>query len=192
MNVNQGPLKLAQQNNNLEDNNSDNFNKTFMSTSKLVDPIQLLRSINKGTAKYKTTLETEDHSVKSNRKHYQSLHDKINEENGNSMLKKENTVRSLFPSPYTPLNSKDCTRIAMFQTSESRSGGTRDLTYFKKSFAINKVQNASVNFGDLSISPSGRLDPLVTIDDRKPLLPKMEISYVTMNEPNLSQEAENM
>uniref|UniRef100_A0A1B0G1C3 HAUS augmin-like complex subunit 6 N-terminal domain-containing protein n=1 Tax=Glossina morsitans morsitans TaxID=37546 RepID=A0A1B0G1C3_GLOMM len=196
-----GPSRLAHQDDNLEDN-FENCNKSFVSTSRIIDPVQLLKSINREPSKYKRVLQIDDHSFKIDLGHWKSSpHKGENASHGvdampereesseNTALEIENIAKSLESSPYTPLNSKDCTRVDKLHFCESNSDGARNLAYFKKLSAIKKVQNASMN---IDTSPSGRLEPLVTMDVVNPSLPKIVVNDVTLNdELKLHEESES-
>ncbi|KAI9584579.1 augmin complex subunit dgt6 isoform X1 [Glossina fuscipes] len=200
-----GPSRLAHQDDNSEDN-LENCKKNFVNTSTIIDPVKLLKSINREPSKYKRVLQIDDHSFRNDLKHWISSPHKVHDEKASPgvdvMLKSEessestaleieNVAKSLESSPYTPLNTKNCTRVDKLHFCESNSDGARNLAYFKKLSAIKKVQNASMNIDNISTSPSGRLEPLVTMDVVNPSLPKIVVNDVTVNEElKLNEEAE--
>lgn len=190
-----------------------------MNRSKIIDPMQLLRSTSKkDSSKYKiTTPQINISNLGSKWKQRQSIlnDNDVDAHNISATISMAITPKSNFKpltisntspqsftksasstilpqSPFTPFSSNDLTRIAKSQNQLDTSGivatgnnsGTISLNCVKKSSAVKKVQNASLNFANLSTSPSGRLEPLVTAEDLD--IPKLKLNNVSLIEHNLS------
>ena len=163
--------------------------------------MQLLRSSSKkDTSKYKLTIPQ---VTISNWKHQQSLLLSDNDDDRPTPSKNLNMNEShtktpspllLQQSPITPFSSNDRTRIARIQlhldgsvgigNSLSNATTSTSLNYIKKLSAVKKVQDVSANLANLSTSPSGRLEPLVTVEDFT--TPKLKLNDLSLNEFNLS------
>lgn len=187
--------------------------------SKIIDPIQLLRSTSKkDSSKYKTTTpQINISNLASKWKQHQSMFSDDAEpptptpsapitiaNTPKTHLKSLNISKTspqsftktasptmLHQSPFTPFGSNDRTRIARSQYQLDTSGvgignnsASNSLTYVKKLSAVKKVQDASLNFANLSTSPSGRLEPLVTAEDLD--IPKLKLNDISLIEHNLS------
>lgn len=152
--------------------------------------MQLLRSSSKkDTSKYKLTIPQANTP---NWKLRQSLLLSDNDDDKPTPSKNPNMNEShtktpspslLQQSPITPFSSNDRTRIARTPFHLDGSA-TTSLNYIKKLSAVKKVQDVSSNLANLSTSPSGRLEPLVTVEDFT--TPKLKLNDLSLNEFNLS------
>ncbi|XP_061399853.1 augmin complex subunit dgt6 [Musca vetustissima] len=209
-----------------------------MNRSKLIDPMQLLRSINKDSSKTVTTPKSNLSGLGSRWKERQSLlgdrDDEIptiivtdsprSHKTPRSSSKADPTTiarrQSLFSdkdvadisttstvtkkssssfatssgsptivqSPFTPFNSNERTRIARTWDNNSFGNNSSSSSWsgMKKICALKKVQDASMNFANLSTSPSGRLEPLVTAQDFN--IPKLKLNDNSLIDHNVSFE----
>ncbi|XP_073818686.1 dim gamma-tubulin 6 [Musca autumnalis] len=214
-----------------------------MNRSKLIDPMQLLRSINKDNSKAVTTPKSNLSGLGSRWKERQSLLSDRDDElptiivtdsprshkTPRSASKEEATImvrrQSLFSdkdvadisststvtkkssssfatssgsptimqSPFTPFSSNERTRIARPQagqiwdnsfTAAGNNSSSSSWSGIKKICALKKVQDASMNFANLSTSPSGRLEPLVTAQDFD--IPKLKLNDKSFIDHNIS------
>uniref|UniRef100_A0A1I8P809 HAUS augmin-like complex subunit 6 N-terminal domain-containing protein n=1 Tax=Stomoxys calcitrans TaxID=35570 RepID=A0A1I8P809_STOCA len=212
-----------------------------MNKSKLIDPMQLLRSISKENSKMATTPKSNLSSLSSRWKERQSLltdrdeiptiivtgadsprthirpstsaeerkttaigrkslfSEKDVDISSTSILEKKSFATSsgsptIIQSPFTPFNSNDRTRISrtqiqLFDTNSFTGASNLTLSSsrsgIKKICALKKVQNDSMNFANLSTSPSGRLEPLVTAED-------FEIPKLRLNDKSLLDQSVNL
>ncbi|KNC27947.1 hypothetical protein FF38_06126 [Lucilia cuprina] len=183
----------------LEDQSNLN---TTVNRSKIIDPMELLRlaSMN-DSPKQETTTQRQslfnDVEAPSESAHMANVantpktHFKPMNISKTSPLSltKTGSPTILHQSPFTPFNSNDRTRIARSQyqldtSGFGTSGNSTGSTYVKKLAAVKKVQDASLNFANLSTSPSGRLEPLVTAEDMN--IPKLKLNDISLIEHNLS------
>ncbi|XP_058981408.1 augmin complex subunit dgt6-like [Musca domestica] len=210
-----------------------------MNRSKLIDPMQLLRSINKDSSKVVTTPKSNISGLGSRWKERQSLLADRDDEiptiivtdspNGfktpctskadsttiarrqslfsdmadisttSTVTKKSSSFATssgsptMVQSPFTPFNSNERTRIARTSghiwdnnsyTTSGNSSSSTSWSGMKKIGALKKVQDASMNFANLSTSPSGRLEPLVTAQDFN--IPKLQLNDNSMIDHNVS------
>lgn len=210
-----------------------------MNRSKLIDPMQLLRSINKDNSKTNITPKANLSALGSKWKERQSLlmdkedeiptiivtgtdsprshrpgsanknetpkisrrqslfSEKEEDISGTSSLAKRSFATSsgsptMIQSPFTPYSSNERTCIArpQFQLCDSNSfsgannSASTSWSGIKKISALKKVQDASLNFANLSTSPSGRLEPLVTAEDFD--IPKLKLNDKSLLDHNLS------
>ncbi|XP_075150066.1 dim gamma-tubulin 6 [Haematobia irritans] len=214
-------------NNSLAEQSMTDLNAT-MNRSKLIDPMQLLRSINKDSSK--TTPKANLSALGGRWKERQSLlADKCDDipsiivtgaespytqakpaictddgrttpvsrkslfsekegdiSNTSTVAKRSFATSSgsptLIQSPFTPFNSNERTRISRPQIQLWDTNSFTGSTYspstswsgVKKMCALKKVQDASLNYTNLSTSPSGRLEPLVTVEDFD--IPKLKLN----------------
>lgn len=206
----------ARNNSFMEQTNSDSNN---MNRSKIIDPMQLLRSSSKKDAtKYKSACQLNLSNLGSKWKQQQSLFTDHREEDNNPITSiiaynaltpqnplkvldsdkkspqvypKSTSPTILIQSPFTPFTSNDRTQIAKshFQLDSSIIAGLNSAgsvsNVGKKLSAVKKVQDASLNFANLSTSPSGRLDPLVTADD-------IDIPKLKLNDISLIEQTQNL
>ncbi|XP_053946141.1 augmin complex subunit dgt6 [Anastrepha ludens] len=189
-----------------------------LNKSRIIDSMQLLRTIHKGTARVQrktaqnTSLSTS--LLSANWRERQSIlrndleseaavvsekaiktHN-ISEILNNSIDRSTDVTSGLYPSgqhcastsPYTPFGSNERTRIARTQlletiSSSSGSGGTKAKAFYARRLsAVQKVQDDSLNIANMSTSPSGRLDPLVTAPVEYVESPILKLNDVTMEE----------
>ena len=196
----------SNRNNSITDRSGCDLNTT-LNRSKIIDPMQLLRSSSKkDTSKYKLTIPQVNIP---NWKHQQSLLLSDNDDDRPTPSKNLNMNEShtktpspllLQQSPITPFSSNDRTRIARIQlhldgsvgigNSLSNATTSTSLNYIKKLSAVKKVQDVSANLANLSTSPSGRLEPLVTVEDFT--TPKLKLNDLSLNEFNLSHNVSNL
>ena len=184
-------IRQSNRNNSLTEQSGCDLNTT-LNRSKIIDPMQLLRSSSKkDTSKYKLTIPQANIS---NWKLRQSLLLSDNDDEKPTPSKNSNMIESHMKtpspslqqqSPITPFSSNDRTRIARTQFHLDGSATTStSLNYKKKLSAVKKVQDVSSNLANLSTSPSGRLEPLVTVQDFT--TPKLKLNDLSLNEFNLS------
>ncbi|KAH8311641.1 hypothetical protein KR044_007314 [Drosophila immigrans] len=123
--------------------------------SKILDPMQMLRTINKKSAQPKTLAQPNLSTLGSKWKQMQATFDF--DDTNPTLAPTSPKPNSCLPpqSPFTPLNINDNTRIERLPDTSNNS------LYAKKSAAVMKVLDASLNVQNLTTSPSGRLDALV-------------------------------
>ncbi|EDV94449.1 augmin complex subunit dgt6 [Drosophila grimshawi] len=150
---------------------------TTMNRSKIVDPMQLLRTIAKSS---NTTTNTQLNisAMGSKWKHMQSSFSLDEVTVGLVSSPKSNTASTY--SPFTPLTSNDRTRIERLPPADD---STNSSLYAKKSAAMMKVLDSSLNVQNLSTSPSGRLDALVAGPlPEQIILPRIQLNDQTLND----------
>ncbi|XP_037960323.1 augmin complex subunit dgt6 isoform X2 [Teleopsis dalmanni] len=158
-------------------NKSSNLNST-VNKCKIFDPMALLRSIHKVPEANKTIKQNlsqlgtswkERQAISSteldstNLKIPNKIKLQIDQNYSSQTIVYNSPSSTLLPphSPHTPLN--DRTRIP-YNTALENSSGNSSLPYIKKLSAVKKVQDASINFQNMSTSPSGRLEALIRAD----------------------------
>ncbi|XP_064552994.1 augmin complex subunit dgt6 isoform X1 [Drosophila montana] len=146
-----------------------------MNRSKIVDPMQLLRTINKKSAKPNTLGNLS--SLGSKWKQMQATFGFDDVTPAVPTSPKYNAASSY--SPFTPLNCNERTRIERVQHPQAADTSNNSL-YAKKSAAMMKVLDASLNVQNLSTSPSGRLDALVPGPLPEQVLPRMQLNDQTL------------
>ncbi|XP_034114133.1 augmin complex subunit dgt6 [Drosophila albomicans] len=144
--------KIKQQNE--EDMNNTDMNNTI-NRSKILDPMRLLRTINKKSAQPKTIAQPNLSSLGSKWKQMQASFG-FEDVNVTAVPTSPKASNCMPQSPFTPLNINDNTRIERLPDTSSNNS-----LYSKKSAAVMKVLDASLNVQNLSTSPSGRLEALV-------------------------------
>lgn len=160
----------------LQQEHCSELNST-VNRSKIVDPIQLLRTINKKATMPKITTQTNLSTLGSKWKQMQASFEEV-----------PNTPAKSSPvnnySPFTPLNCNERTRIERVPQSQLADTSNNSL-YAKKSTAVLKVLDASLNVLNLSTSPSGRLDALVPGPLAEPqAFPRILLNDNTLNVRN--------
>ncbi|KAM8706511.1 hypothetical protein ACLKA7_010732 [Drosophila subpalustris] len=153
---------------------STELNST-LNRSKIFDPMQLLRTINK---KSKPVAQPNLSNLGSK---WKQLHASFDEHTLMAPASpKYNTA--VAPSPFTPLNCNDHTRIERIPQADSSNNS------YAKSAAVMKVLDASLNVQNLSTSPSGRLDPLVPgpLMEGK-AIPRLQLNDHTINDSQQPQ-----
>ncbi|EDW81125.1 uncharacterized protein Dwil_GK11189 [Drosophila willistoni] len=131
--------------------------------SKILDPMQLLRTINKKTSQSHTNPN-------------QTMQPKSNL---SSLGSKWKELQASFGFEETTPVSSSSLLGSHERTITEPTGDTNSSLMAKKSAAMMKVLDASLNVQNLSTSPSGRLDPLV------PLPPRLQLNdfTITNSEP---------
>lgn len=146
-----------------------------MNRSRIVDPMQLLRTINKKSAKPNTLGNLS--SLGSKWKQMQATFGFDDATPAMPTSPKNNAASSYLP--FTPLNCNERTRIERVQHPQVADTSNSSL-YAKKSAAMMKVLDASLNVQNLSTSPSGRLDALVPGPLSEQVLPRMQLNDQTL------------
>lgn len=206
-------IRQINRHNSIADQSNCDLNTT-LNRSKIIDPMQLLRSTSKkDTSKYKiATPKANISNLSSNWKLRQSLllndnddHKPLTSNNENITTSPQSQRKTPSPSllqqsPLTPFGSNDRTRIAKSQfhlssgksvgNNQNHTGTLTSIHYIKKLSAVRMVQDASVNLTNLSTSPSGRLEPLVTVEDFT--LPKLKLNDLSLNEYNVSMKVNQL
>ncbi|XP_032294063.1 augmin complex subunit dgt6 isoform X2 [Drosophila virilis] len=153
---------------------SSELNST-MNRSRIVDPMQLLRTINKKSDKSNTMGNLS--SLGSKWKQIQATFD-FDDATLAMPTSPKNTASSSY-LPFTPHNCNERTRIERVQHPQAADTSNSSL-YAKKSAAMMKVLDASLNVQNLSTSPSGRLDALVPGPLSEQDLPRLHLNDQTL------------
>lgn len=166
------PLRSAHKTKQQQDQFSE-LNNT-LNRSKLFDPMQVLRTINKRS---KTSAQPNLSNLGSK---WKQLHASFGfDEAVHTVPTSPRPSDAIAQSPFTPLNCNDHTRIERIP--QVQIGDASNNSY-AKSAAVLKVLDASLNVQNLSTSPSGRLDALVpgTLLEGK-LIPRLQVNDHTLN-----------
>lgn len=158
-----------------QDHNSSELNNTAY-RSKIVDSTQLLRKINKAGMP-KTAAQANLSKLGSKWKQMQASFDEVP-----ITPAKSHPINNY--SPFTPLNCNERTRIEWVpQPQLPTIDSTNNSLYGKKSQAVLKVLDASLNVLNLSTSPSGRLDALVPgpLAEQQQTLPRILLNDYSLN-----------
>ncbi|KAH8420784.1 hypothetical protein KR222_005119 [Zaprionus bogoriensis] len=148
--------------------------------SKIVDPMQLLRTINKMSAMPKATTQANISSLGSKWKQLQASFDLAEVTSEVPVSPKLNAISNY--SPFTPLNCNERTRIERLPQPQLTDTSNNSSLYTKKSAAVMKVLDASINVLNLSTSPSGRLDALVP----GPITEEQVLPRILLNDNSLT------
>ncbi|XP_030369735.1 augmin complex subunit dgt6 [Scaptodrosophila lebanonensis] len=131
-----------------------------LNRSKIVDPLQLLRTINKNTARARPVSQ---HNLSALGNKWKQLQSSFGFDAVEAPTSPQRSSAGTY-SPFTPLGSMDRTRIERLPgTSDNNNYSSNSLLYAKKNAPVMKVLDSSLNVQNLSTSPSGRLEPLVPL-----------------------------
>ncbi|KAH8306255.1 hypothetical protein KR018_005317 [Drosophila ironensis] len=144
-----------------------------MNRSKIKDPMELLRTIHKNCSKPKNAPQPNISSLGSKWKHLQASFG-FDEAPAHSPSSPKIEVESPGDN-YTPLRTSECTRV-------ERVAAENHSHLVAKSAAMMKVlKDASQSFQNLSTSPSGRLDALVSGPQVElQMTPRVQLNEVTI------------
>ncbi|XP_034488729.1 augmin complex subunit dgt6 [Drosophila innubila] len=146
-----------------------------LNRSKIFDPMQLLRTINK---KSKPVAQPNLSNLGSK---WKQLHASFGfDESTLTVPTSPKPNAAIAESPFTPLNCNEHTRIERIP--QAQVGDTSNNSY-AKSAAVLKVLDASLNVQNLSTSPSGRLDALVpgpSIEGK--VIPRIQLNDQILND----------
>lgn len=163
------------------------LNQSTVGKSKIVDPLKLLRTLNKDNSRSKNVSRNLS-SLASKWKQHDDLFGTKNEERESESLSTEidayKTVVSM-----TIDSPKERTAKTLYHLELSAGAPEANILFPRKISAVKKVQDASMNFQNLSTSPSGRLDPLVAFDPKE--FPKILLNDRTILETSTSTSTSN-
>ncbi|XP_055849028.1 augmin complex subunit dgt6 isoform X2 [Episyrphus balteatus] len=161
------------------------LNQSTVGKSKIVDPLRLLRTLNKDTSKAKNSSRNLS-SLQSKWKKHEDLFGREEADTSSIDIDGCKTMVSMSVEP--PVDSNDNTTRNIYQVEIPPVNAVSDgnILFPRKISAVKKVQDASLNFQNLSTSPSGRLDPLVPFDIKE--FPKILLNDRTILE-NLSSSS---
>ncbi|ALC46405.1 dgt6 [Drosophila busckii] len=146
-----------------------------LNRSKRIDPMQLLRTINKKSTKTKESSQMNLSSLGSKWKKMQATFGLDEQPPAVPTTPQAEAAK-------TPLSCSDCTLVERLPADSSGNS-----LIAKKSTAMLKVLDASLNVQNLSTSPSGRLDALVARGS--PATPRLLINDQTFDDSQVLQSS---
>ncbi|XP_017874072.1 PREDICTED: uncharacterized protein LOC108621331 isoform X1 [Drosophila arizonae] len=151
--------------------------------TKIMDPMQLLRTINKKSSHANTTAA----NISSLGSKWKAMQASFNfDEAPSTMPTSPKPTIVTETSPFTPLNCNERTRVERMPqatAADISNNNSNGSLYAIKSVALMKVLDASLNVQNLTTSPSGRLDALVPGPlPEQQAIPRLQLNDQTIND----------